>query len=513
MRDDLVPGQRLLLEDHVSSCSDCQQELEQLAGGAEWRISVQHHLSSTLSPAATPTRTPGNSPSVADLLSSLEPECETHLDFLEPVDDPNKLGRIGPYEIDSVIGRGGMGVVLKAFDPGLNRHVAIKVMAAQLATNGAARKRFSREAQAAAAVVHEHVVAIHAVDTSGKLPYIVMPYIPGRSLQDRLDESGPLEIREILRISIQTGLGLAAAHAQGLVHRDIKPANILLENGIERVRITDFGLARAVDDASQTQSGFIAGTPQYMAPEQARGESIDHRSDLFSLGSVIYAMCTGRPPFRAESTLAVLRRICEEAARPIREINPDIPEWLPAVVEKLHSRAPDDRFSSALEVAELLQNYLAHLQHPMVIPMPRFHIVLPDGSPWSHNFWKRVAIWATPLFVLCAFSAVSAYFAFTNTDDRPRSGVKYSPVLANVQESAMSMSGQPSGIPIGSISATNRPTPKDPWEKNLIRLQEDVTSLEKQLAMKSSQNHQLPLDKEVLEMKVQLKNLESEFKR
>ena len=114
---------------------------------------------------------------------------------------------------------------------------------------------------------------------------------------------------------MQTAEGLAAAHAQGLVHRDIKPANILLENGCERVRITDFGLARAVDDASQTQSGFIAGTPQYMAPEQARGEPIDARADLFSLGSVMYAMCTGRPPFRAETTLAVLRRICDDEPR------------------------------------------------------------------------------------------------------------------------------------------------------------------------------------------------------
>ncbi len=126
-----------------------------------------------------------------------------------------------------------------------------------------------------------------------------MPYVPGHSLQERIDQTGPLELREILRIGMQTAAGLAAAHAQGLVHRDIKPANILLENGVERVRITDFGLARAVDDATQTQSGVVAGTPQYMAPEQARGEAVDHRADLFSLGSVLYAMCTGHSPFRA----------------------------------------------------------------------------------------------------------------------------------------------------------------------------------------------------------------------
>ena len=124
---------------------------------------------------------------------------------------------------------------------------------------------------------------------------------------------------------MQTAAGLAAAHAQGLVHRDIKPANILLENGVERVKLTDFGLARAVDDASLTQSGVVAGTPLYMAPEQARCEPIDHRADLFSLGTVLYAMCTGRSPFRASTTLGVLRRVCDDPHRPVREVNPGRP--------------------------------------------------------------------------------------------------------------------------------------------------------------------------------------------
>ena len=170
--------------------------------------------------------------------------------------------------------------------------------------------------------------------------------------------------------------GLAAAHAQGLVHRDVKPANILLADGVERVKLTDFGLARAADDASLTKTGVIAGTPQYMSPEQARGEAVDQRSDLFSLGSVLYAMCTGRAPFRAETSYGVLRRITDDEPRPIREINPDIPEWLCRIVAKLMSKQPDDRFQSAREVAGLLEACLAHVQQPTVVPLPDVLITL-----------------------------------------------------------------------------------------------------------------------------------------
>jgi serine/threonine-protein kinase len=194
--------------------------------------------------------------------------------------------------------------------------------------------------------------------------------VAGCSLQDRLDRQGPLEVKEILRIGMQVASGLAAAHDQGLVHRDIKPANILLENGVERVKITDFGLARTIDDASLTASGLIAGTPQYMAPEQARGESVDHRSDLFSLGSVLYAMCTGHSPFRAETFMAVWRRLCIDTPRPIRQTNAEIPDWLAEIIERLHAKEPADRFQSAEEVAELLGRHLAHLQRPTVVPRP-----------------------------------------------------------------------------------------------------------------------------------------------
>ena len=281
---------------------------------------------------------------------------------------PGHMGSLGPYQILEVIGRGGMGVVLKGSDPALARVVAIKVLAPELSFLGSARLRFAREARAAASVAHDHVVAIHAVDSWKGLPYLVMQYVPGKSLQARIERDGPLAVREVLRIGMQVASGLAAAHAQGLVHRDIKPANILLENGIERVKITDFGLARAADDASISQSGVAAGTPHYMAPEQARCEPIDPRVDLFGLGGVMYAMCTGHPPFRAETAMAVLRRVCEDTPRSIRADHPEVPAWLEAIIAKLLAKDPAARFQTAAEVAELLGQCLVYLERPTDAP-------------------------------------------------------------------------------------------------------------------------------------------------
>jgi serine/threonine-protein kinase len=156
------------------------------------------------------------------------------------------------------------------------------------------------------------------------------------------------------------------------VHRDVKPANILLEMGVDRVMLTDFGLARAIDDASITRTGLIAGTPQYMSPEQARGEALDARSDLFSLGSVLYTMATGRPPFRAESTYGILRRITDSHPRPVLEVSPHIPAWLSAIVDKLLAKEPAQRFATAAEVALLLEQCVAHVQQPAVVALPDF---------------------------------------------------------------------------------------------------------------------------------------------
>ncbi len=399
------------LESHLDHCVTCRQTLDDSAAEDSWWHDASRFLPADEYDAAlSMTRAGLSSPGGDDEMSRDPANILRRLSaWLDATDDPAMLGRFGGYEIVGVIGEGGMGAVLKGHEPSLNRYVAIKMLAPHLASNGAARQRFSREAQAAAAVLHENVIAIHRVEESNGLPYLVMPYIAGVSLQTRLDEQGPLALVAILRIGRQIAAGLAAAHAQGLVHRDVKPANILLERGIERVTLTDFGLARAVDDATLTRSGVIAGTPQYMSPEQARGEPVDARSDLFSLGSVIYAMCTGRPPFRAETSYGILRRITDNDPRPIREINPDIPEWLAAIVGRLHAKSPGDRFQTPVEVAELLEQCLAHVQQPLVVKWP--NVGAPsEGDGAMSQRRRRIGGYVVVLLLVVAAAVGATYW-------------------------------------------------------------------------------------------------------
>jgi serine/threonine protein kinase/WD40 repeat protein len=366
---------------HLEDCLACRQALEDLAAdGASWAGVARH-----LRPEPTGDHTRERD-GVAARRAALGPPSQA-----------GQLGTIDQYDILEEIGRGGMGVVYRAFDRTLHRVVALKLMAPELAVSATARERFKRESIAIAAVSHDHVVTIHGVGEFSGLPYLVMQYVPGLSLQQRLDEGGPLPVKEVLRIGMQTALGLAAAHAQGIVHRDVKPANVLLENGLQRVKITDFGLARAGDDASLTQSGVLTGTPQYMSPEQALAEPVDYRSDLFSLGSVLYTLCTGRPPFRAGGPLAVLKRVAEDTPRPIREINPEVPEGLEAIVNRLMEKHPIDRFQSAAEVARLLEAHLAYLQQPAVPPRPQPPPLPPPlpaakPEPWRLSCWLRRAV-------------------------------------------------------------------------------------------------------------------------
>lgn len=215
LRQQMSSAEQSDFETHLDECRKCREQLESSAASEELWEGVRKSLS------AEPLSADLSDPVTGDQAAFSH---QTVLNWLAPTDDDRMLGRLGSYEISGVVGSGGMGVVLKAFDPALNRYVAIKVLAPHLASSGPARRRFSREAQASAAVVHENVIEIHGVADKDGLPYLVMPYVSGPSLQRRLNDEGPLETAEILRIGLQAAKGLAAAHSQGLVHRDVKPA-------------------------------------------------------------------------------------------------------------------------------------------------------------------------------------------------------------------------------------------------------------------------------------------------
>ncbi len=386
-------------EQHLASCATCQERLDHTEQCGEelkqWCRQFGDPTAVTAEPGLAEVRRRLHGMNTTHPSDTAEPP---DLYFLQPAGRPDLLGMLADYEVQEVIGQGGMGIVLRAFDPRLHRPVAIKVLAVPVAGSVTARRRFAREAQAAAAVCHENVITVHGVHEVDGLPYLVMQYVAGESLQERLNRTGPLPLLDVVRIGAQTAAGLAAAHAQGLIHRDIKPANLLLENGLARVKITDFGLARMIDDVGLTQNGVVAGTPEFMAPEQARGDVVDHRADLFSLGSVLYAMCTGKSPFRAASTMGVLRCVCEQPAGSVREQNTAIPSWLEELIERLMAKNPAERIQSASEVAALLESYLAHLQQPATMPAPP----LPDRSRTraSRNAWSIGALLAACLGVL-----------------------------------------------------------------------------------------------------------------
>ncbi|MEM9365412.1 MAG: serine/threonine-protein kinase [Planctomycetota bacterium] len=345
---------------HIAECKHCQARLRELAADdSDWRTAAEA-IAAASGMEAFPTERDAPATWSESMVKQL----------LNPPTHPEMLGRLGRYEIERLIGSGGMGIVFRAFDTELNRPVAVKILAPYLANSRSARKRFAREARAAAGIVDEHVVPIFNVESDGEPPFLVMQYVAGGSLQERLDRDGPLEVTDVLRIGLQTAKGLAAAHAQGLIHRDVKPSNILLDEGVERALLTDFGLARAEHEVSLTHTGFHPGTPDYMSPEQVRGEAIDARSDLFSLGCLLYALATGSPPFRAETSYAVLRKITDQEPRPIQEKRPEAPPWLGLIVTKLLAKSQANRFSSAREVAELLEQCMAHLNQPADVPLP-----------------------------------------------------------------------------------------------------------------------------------------------
>ncbi len=326
--------------------------------------------------------------------------------FLAPPQRSDELGRLGPYRVLRVLGAGGMGVVFEAEDPHLDRRVALKAMLPTRAASPETRQRFLREARAAAAVEHDHIVHINQVGEDHGVPYLAMPLLKGESLDDRMKRPGRLPISEVLRVGREIAEGLGAAHERGLIHRDIKPANVWLEGSRSRVKILDFGLARAAADrATLTQAGAIVGTPAYMAPEQARSGSIDARADLFSLGCVLYRLATGEMPFRGADTLAVLASLSLDDPPPPCRVQPEVPPALSDLIMHLLAKNPQDRPPSARAVIEAIRAIEAGN-----VPST----TLPPGLPLP----RRRRILTGLAFLVAALTATGVYLIHINTGQK-----------------------------------------------------------------------------------------------
>jgi serine/threonine-protein kinase len=385
---------------HVDDCAGCQERVAEIRRGLGLGEPITHDAEGLAQTTDPTTQAHVRRPGLEDVLE---------LPMLARSADPRAIGRIAAYEIYDVLGRGGMGIVLDAFDTALHRRVAIKVLSPQLTASQTAHRRFLREARAAAGINHANVVTIHAVDERAGMPYLVMEYVAGRTLRERI-RLGPLDLATMLRIGAQIAAGLAAAHQHGVIHRDIKPANVLLEDGVERVKISDFGLALVLLDTAQASSADRpVGTPAYMSPEQVGGHRADARSDLFSLGCVLYAMTTGKSPFQGGNSVSIARMVAEFDPPALHEAKRGTPRFLSDIVARLLHKDPNKRFQSAAEVRDLLLAHLAEVNQAPSGPLNR--AVHPART---HPARRRRLVAGAGLVVLAVLVAAGVYF-------RPRS--------------------------------------------------------------------------------------------
>lgn len=359
------------IELHLEVCDQCCNELELQSGKNDFWSSLVGLSDdqwdrdwSSFDGTYGESMTPCSGGTSVKQVPKFQAALDSVKGILAPSDDPKSVGRIGRYEVLGLVGRGGMGIVFKVRDPSLDRVVALKILAPHLSAYESTRIRFQREAKAAAAVKHDGIIPIFGVDVHQGTPYFVMPYEGGPSLQQRINSGGKLSIEESLRVAMQIADALAAAHQSGLVHRDIKPSNILLAPGTERALLMDFGLAQVASGQSITETGMLTGTPAFMSPEQARGEIVDSRSDLFSLGSVMFMMLTGRPPVDGSSAYAVVRSVGGEIMPRVSDFEPTVPTWLDNLVARLHASEVESRIQTADEAKTLLADCLAVVQNP-----------------------------------------------------------------------------------------------------------------------------------------------------
>lgn len=386
--------------EHIDACAQCRARFEHL-------VVIDSQLTKPQS-SFPPT------PFMRALGRALsEVEEEVHR-FLRPAELPDELGRLGPYRVLGVLGAGGMGVVLLADEPALNRRVALKVVRPHLASDPRARQRFQREARAMAAIVHDHVVQIYRIDEDAGVPFLAMPLLNGETLGDALTRENRLAPAAATEIGRQIAEGLAAAHARGLVHRDLKPGNVWLEPRREnevRVRLLDFGLARAITGDSELSSpGGIAGTPGYMSPEQARGQNLDERSDLFSLGIVLYRVVTGVAPFQGENQFVTLHLIATSTPLSAKLLVPEVPARLSELIDRLLEKNPADRPQSAQAVADELTAIAQAPQTPQAaMPSPqvtaqaqRVTTQEPQPVPQKRRWYGFAGLVAVFAFIMAA---------------------------------------------------------------------------------------------------------------
>lgn len=398
---------------HLNGCRYCQERLRDAAADETVRVplsSVLREVDSEsmdcndlaeLSHLGMVVKTPERGQEYLSIKATLE-------QWLQPPTHPELLGRLERYEVESIVGWGGMGVVLKALDSELRRPVAIKILLPRWADNPVAKQRFLREARSAASVLHPSVIAIHGIHQHRSLPYLVMPLIAGPSLQQLVQQQGALEERQVVQIAWQLASGLAAAHAQGVVHRDIKPGNILLDNAVNRVVITDFGLARCQDDQLLTQTGWLAGTPGYMSPEQCRGEDLDGRSDLYSLGAVLFWLCSGQLPFQSETTVGMIHQVSQKRAPDVRQLNPGVSPTLAALIGRLLEARRENRLENAAEVADYLEQVLRHLNGAAAGRAPQLPAII---SPWRKPMIAMSVLLVGALSVVAAWSPMSRWLS------------------------------------------------------------------------------------------------------
>ncbi|HEV8683598.1 MAG TPA: protein kinase [Actinomycetota bacterium] len=358
------------------------------------------------------------------------------------------------YEIDSVLGEGGMAKVFRGTDNVLGRTVAVKVLGSQFARDETSVTRFRREAQSAASLNHPNVVSVYDTGSDDGVHWIVMEYLEGRTLKEVIQEEGPLEPQRAAMIARDVALALATAHEKGLVHRDVKPANIMITPSGE-TKVMDFGIARAVTstgDPTLTRTGFVMGTAAYLSPEQAEGKPVDARSDIYSLGCVVYQMLTARPPFDGDSPVVVAGKHLSEEPEPISRINPLVPREVEAVVARAMRKNPEERYQEAREMAGDL-SHAATGELPLgaaagaaTEPVPRpggDTRVLPTVVPEPLRESFRRSPWlpaALVLALLAVLAMVAAFLLFRGGTPATRESPRQTPAESPTSEQPPSVS-------------------------------------------------------------------------